>query len=63
MREPKQVAQESARFTVAVLSRRSMAVSPLPMVRTPESRAALYSLIRLAVISASSVTFPKKVER
>jgi hypothetical protein len=40
------------------VSRRSTAPLPLPMMRTAESRLALYSLIRLAVISASGVSSP-----
>ena len=54
------MAQERERAVhLAVLRRRSLAVSPLPIVRTLEGRAALYSLIRLAVMSARGVSVPK----
>ena len=49
----------SARLTVAPASGRWIAVSPSPTVRDVKSRCPLYSLMRLAVISASGVSFPK----
>jgi hypothetical protein len=45
-------------LTAAAVSRRSTADSPLRIFRTAASRLALYSLIRLAVISASGVSAP-----
>jgi len=47
----------------AAVSRRSVAVSPVPIFRTAARRFDLYSLIRAAVISPSGVFSPSSAFR